>query len=85
MRSMSHAESTEAGRSPAGVPVTTVVDRARSAMAKFADSGQERVDEVVTALAWSLYKPEHARDLAELAVRTRSSRTAARPSAPFGT
>ena len=29
---------------------------------------QARVDEVVTALAWSLYKPEHARVLAEMAV-----------------
>ena len=39
-------------------------------MAEFVDSDQERVDEVVTALAWSLYKPEHARELAEIAVRT---------------
>ena len=54
----------------AGEIVTGVVKRARSAMAKFADSDQDRVDEVVTALAWSLYKPEHARELAELAVRT---------------
>ncbi|MDE0137477.1 MAG: aldehyde dehydrogenase family protein [bacterium] len=54
----------------AGEIVTAVVDRARSAMAKFAESDQDRVDEVVTALAWSLYKPEHARELAELAVRT---------------
>ena len=50
--------------------VLTLVGRARSAMAKFIDSDQERVDEVVTALAWSLYKPEHARELAEIAVRT---------------
>ncbi len=28
------------------------------------------MDEAVTALAWSLYKPEHARELAEIAVRT---------------
>ena len=39
-------------------------------MAGFVDSDQDRVDEVVTALAWSLYKPEHARELAEVAVRT---------------
>ena len=39
-------------------------------MAGFNRSDQERVDEVVTALAWSLYKPEHARELAEIAVRT---------------
>ena len=50
--------------------VADLVARARSAMAEFNDSGQERVDEVVTALAWSLYKPEHARELAKLAVRT---------------
>ncbi|MDE0167942.1 MAG: aldehyde dehydrogenase family protein [bacterium] len=50
--------------------VVKLVARARSAMAKFNDSDQQRVDEVVTALAWSLYKPEHARELAELAVRT---------------
>ena len=50
--------------------VVNLVARARSAMAEFMDSDQERVDEVVTALAWSLYKPEHARELAEIAVRT---------------
>ncbi len=50
--------------------VVTLVARARSAMAGFVDSDQERVDEVVTALAWSLYKPDHARELAEIAVRT---------------
>ena len=61
----------------AGGPATTddeavvnLVARARSAMARFIDSDQERVDEVVTALAWSLYKPDHARELAEIAVRT---------------
>jgi sulfoacetaldehyde dehydrogenase len=42
--------------------------RARAAMAQFADADQARVDEAVTALAWSLYKPEHAADLAERAV-----------------
>ena len=50
--------------------VAKLVARARSAMAGFADSDQERVDEAVTALAWSLYKPQHARELAEIAVRT---------------
>ena len=39
-------------------------------MAGFKPSDQGRVDEMVTALAWSLYKPEHARELAEIAVRT---------------
>ena len=50
--------------------VVTLVSRARSAMAEFIDSDQERVDDVVTALAWSLYQPRHARELAEVAVRT---------------
>jgi sulfoacetaldehyde dehydrogenase len=44
------------------------VTRGRRAMESFADADQARVDEAVTALAWSLYKPEHARELAELAV-----------------
>ena len=37
-------------------------------MAVFAKADQARTDEAVTALAWSLYKPEHAKELAELAV-----------------
>jgi sulfoacetaldehyde dehydrogenase len=64
---------TSAIERPAGAaaPETIVaglVDRARRAMAAFESSNQERVDEVVTALAWSVYKPEHARALAEMAV-----------------
>lgn len=50
--------------------VGAYVKRARQAMNAFSVSDQARVDEAVTALAWSLYKPEHARDLAELAVAT---------------
>jgi sulfoacetaldehyde dehydrogenase len=42
--------------------------RARAAQAAFAELDQARADEAVRALAWSLYKPEHARELAELAV-----------------
>jgi len=49
--------------------VGDLVARARKAMAAFADVGQARVDEGVTALAWSLYKPENAKHLAERAVR----------------
>lgn len=48
--------------------VAGLVARARAAMAVFADADQARVDEAVTALAWSLYKPEHAKSLAERAV-----------------
>lgn len=43
--------------------------RARAAQATFADANQARVDEAVRAIAWSLYKPEHAKALAELAVK----------------
>ncbi|WP_022721144.1 aldehyde dehydrogenase family protein [Rhodopseudomonas sp. B29] len=42
--------------------------RARAAQEIFAEADQQRTDEAVRALAWSLYKPEHARELAELAV-----------------
>ena len=49
--------------------VAELMARARAAMTAFADATQERVDEAVTALAWALYKPEHARELAVAAVR----------------
>lgn len=42
--------------------------RARIAQEGFANADQARVDEAVRAIAWSLYQPEHARELAELAV-----------------
>ena len=48
--------------------VDTLIRRARAAMDTFAPSTQARVDEAVTALAWSLYKPEHAEALARMAV-----------------
>jgi sulfoacetaldehyde dehydrogenase len=41
---------------------------ARAAQESFAQADQERTDEAVRALAWSLYDPDHARELAELAV-----------------
>ncbi|MBY0380509.1 MAG: aldehyde dehydrogenase family protein [Xanthobacteraceae bacterium] len=43
--------------------------RARAAQKTFAEADQARTDEAVRAIAWSLYKPEHARALAELAVQ----------------
>ena len=49
--------------------VSELVARARKAMQAFADANQGRVDEGVTALAWSIYKPEHAKELAEAAVQ----------------
>lgn len=48
--------------------VAGLVERARAAMAAYENRDQARVDEAVTALAWSIYKPENARALAELAV-----------------
>ena len=48
--------------------VDQLVQRARNAYAAFAAADQARTDEAVTALAWSLYNPAHATELAELAV-----------------
>ncbi len=48
--------------------VASLVARARAAQAAFANVDQATADLAVTALAWSLYNPEHARELAELAV-----------------
>ena len=55
------------GRDPIAT-VDTLVRRGRAAMEAFATSDQARVDEAVTALAWSLYKPENAEALATMAV-----------------
>jgi len=49
--------------------VARLVERARTAMDAFAGADQARVDEAVTALAWSIYEPARARMLAELAVQ----------------
>jgi len=49
-------------------PIAALVARARMALRAFADADQAAVDDAVKALAWSVYKPEHARELAELAV-----------------
>lgn len=46
-----------------------LVKKARAAMAQFAHADQARVDEAVTALAWSIYEPARAKELAELAVQ----------------
>ncbi len=61
---------TVAVKSPesANAVVEELVRRARAAMAAFAKADQARTDEAVTALAWSLYNPAHAKELAELAV-----------------
>jgi sulfoacetaldehyde dehydrogenase len=48
--------------------VDELVRKGRAAQAEFANADQATVDEAVTALAWALYNPAHAKELAELAV-----------------
>lgn len=48
--------------------IAGLMSRARAAMAAFADADQARVDEAVTALAWSIYEPGRAEELARIAV-----------------
>lgn len=48
--------------------VDDLVRKGRAAQKAFANADQATVDEAVTALAWSLYNPAHAKELAELAV-----------------
>jgi len=55
-------------KSPAHEIAADLMRKARAAQEKFADADQVRVDEAVRAVAWSLYKPEHAKELAEIAV-----------------
>jgi sulfoacetaldehyde dehydrogenase len=63
---------TVAVKTPGAANVKPVIDdvvrRGRAAFEAFRDVSQERADEAVRALAWSVYKPEHAKELAELAV-----------------
>lgn len=49
-------------------PVEAVILRARTAQKHFAEVDQDGADAAVRALAWSLYKLENAKELAELAV-----------------
>jgi len=53
-------------------PVVGLVEAARWAIRAFTNEistqGQARIDEAVTALAWSIYKPANARQLAQIAV-----------------
>jgi sulfoacetaldehyde dehydrogenase len=60
-----------AAQDAAGEEITQVdrlIEQGRTAMAEIASADQARVDEIVTAIAWSLYKPENAQQLAEMAV-----------------
>ena len=53
-------------------PVTIaseLVWRAREAMESYENHDQDRVDDAVRALAWSIYEPQRCRELAELAVK----------------
>ncbi len=56
-------------KSPAQQIAADLMRKARKAQESFAEADQARVDEAVRAVAWSLYKPEHAKELAELAVQ----------------
>ncbi|MDE8348537.1 MAG: aldehyde dehydrogenase family protein [Acidocella sp.] len=49
--------------------IAPIVARARAAMQQIANYDQARTDELVIALAWSLYQPEQAERLAKLAVQ----------------
>jgi sulfoacetaldehyde dehydrogenase len=59
-------------KSSADHHIFELVVKARAAMTLYAQEiaahGQARIDEAVTALAWSIYKPQNARKLAEIAV-----------------
>ena len=50
--------------------IAGLMDRARAAMEEFADADQAKVDEAVTALAWSIYEPARAEELAKIACAT---------------
>src|SRR5258705_13828177 len=48
--------------------ISEMVTRAREAQATIADYTQEQVDELCTAVAWAVARPERAEALAKLAV-----------------
>lgn len=48
--------------------ISGLIERGRKAMVEFESADQARVDEAVTALAWSIYEPGRAKQLAEMAV-----------------
>jgi sulfoacetaldehyde dehydrogenase len=57
-----------ASPAPAAPGIDDVMRKARAAQAAFATATQERTDDAVRALAWSVYNPAHASELATLAV-----------------
>lgn len=48
--------------------IASLINRGRTAMSTFEHADQARVDEAVTALAWAIYQPTRAKELAEMAV-----------------
>lgn len=56
--------------SEAAETIAGLITRAKAAMAAYRNTDQAAIDEAVTAIAWSIYKPENAKRLAELAVET---------------
>ncbi len=48
--------------------IAQLIQQAKAAMCVYENHIQQRVDDAVTAIAWSVYKPEHAKQLAQLAV-----------------
>jgi sulfoacetaldehyde dehydrogenase len=69
---MSSAAAVSAASADEQGAVAELMARARAAQEAFANASQERTDEAVRALAWALYKPERAQELAELAVEDTS-------------
>ncbi len=61
-------EAASAREADADNTIAELVSRARAAMEVFKDYDQERVDEVVRAVAWAIIKRENAEELARLAV-----------------
>jgi sulfoacetaldehyde dehydrogenase len=57
-----------ANKEPDADGIAIYVEKARSAQKKIADYSQEQVDELVTAVCWSIVRQDHAEQLAKLAV-----------------
>lgn len=60
---------TETDPSDADAVIAELIARGRAAMEAYENHDQARIDDAVTALAWSIYEPGRAKELAELAVR----------------
>jgi len=49
--------------------ISELINRGQQAMEAYDNENQDRIDEAVTALAWSIYEPGRAKELAEHAVQ----------------